>query len=297
MGRLYPADMDLITQIELNRMLSSSRGLMVRPQAVSRPSRLVIVSAASEEARLRLHNLGPDVGSRHKENRKGRGISAGQVRMRSLLYLLRRLKHALSHRPREALVDTVVRDKRLALALVFALDLREAKHPSTDASPSSEVLQEVRMDDIASNWVYRLTWGFSSGMGAGLPDFVVVNLTDLEKNFAVGAEISLDTIKEQVLSVSGRDTSLPLKILGTGSLSKALTVRAASFSESAKAAIEAAGGKAELVEVKKKWNRWRDAAARKANPEFAAERKKVKVAKLVAKGRVNKKTKKAKVAA
>lgn len=178
---------------------------------------------------------------------------------------------------------TVARDRRLALALVFALDLRAAKHPSTDAFPSSVVLLEVRRSDMyCPMWI--LTQSISSGMGAGLPDFVVVNLADLEKNFAAGAEVSLDSVREQVLSVSGRDNKLPLKILGSGSLSKALTVKAASFSETAKAAIEAAGGKAEVVQGKKpKWNRWRDAAARKANPNFAIDAKTVKVAKLLAK--------------
>lgn len=38
-----------------------------------------------------------------------------------------------------------------------------------------------------------------------------------------------------------------LKILGNGELTKKLTVRAAAFSESAKAKIEQAGGKAEVV--------------------------------------------------
>ena len=38
-----------------------------------------------------------------------------------------------------------------------------------------------------------------------------------------------------------------VKILGNGSLSKKLTVKASAFSESAKEKIEAAGGKAEVV--------------------------------------------------
>ena len=38
-----------------------------------------------------------------------------------------------------------------------------------------------------------------------------------------------------------------LKVIANGSLTKAITVKAAAFSESAKAKIEAAGGKAEVV--------------------------------------------------
>jgi large subunit ribosomal protein L15 len=40
-----------------------------------------------------------------------------------------------------------------------------------------------------------------------------------------------------------------IKILGDGSLSKALTVRAHGFSAKAKQMIEAAGGKAELIAI------------------------------------------------
>ncbi|GLC33995.1 50S ribosomal protein L15 [Pleodorina starrii] len=97
--------------------------------------------------------------------------------------------------------------------------------------------------------------GIAGGMSAGVPDFVVVNLDDLEKHFAAGEEVTLDAVKEKVLSVSGRDTRLPLKVLGSGSLTKSLTVHATAFSESAKAAIEAAGGKAEVVAAKAKWTR------------------------------------------
>jgi large subunit ribosomal protein L15 len=49
-------------------------------------------------------------------------------------------------------------------------------------------------------------------MSAGLPDFVVVNLDDLEKHFAAGETITLETVKEKVLSISGRETLLPLKV-------------------------------------------------------------------------------------
>ena len=42
--------------------------------------------------------------------------------------------------------------------------------------------------------------------------------------------------------------SAGLKVLGTGELKVALTVKAAKFSESAKAAIEKAGGKVEIAE-------------------------------------------------
>ena len=69
--------------------------------------------------------------------------------------------------------------------------------------------------------------------------FHVVNLRDLEGRFDAGAEVDA-----AALAAAGviRDTKLPLKVLGEGSLTKAVTVTAAKFSKSAKAAIEAAGG-------------------------------------------------------
>ena len=38
-----------------------------------------------------------------------------------------------------------------------------------------------------------------------------------------------------------------VKVLGNGNLSKAVTVKASAYSESAKSKIEAAGGKAEVI--------------------------------------------------
>uniref|UniRef100_A0A7R9VGA9 Large ribosomal subunit protein uL15/eL18 domain-containing protein n=1 Tax=Chlamydomonas euryale TaxID=1486919 RepID=A0A7R9VGA9_9CHLO len=127
--------------------------------------------------------------------------------------------------------------------------------------------------------------GIAGGMGKGVPDFVVVNLFDLDKNFEAGEEVTLEAVKEKFLSVTGSDTGLPLKVLGTGELTKALTIKAVAFSSSAKAKIEAAGGKAEEISGRVKWTRKAYEKAKKANPNFAEEVKKAKVAKLQAKGR------------
>jgi ribosomal protein L15, bacterial/organelle len=70
-----------------------------------------------------------------------------------------------------------------------------------------------------------------------------INVSALEK-FENGATVG----QEELLS-SGVLSSCEygVKILGNGSLSKKLTVKASAFSESAKQKIEAAGGKAEVV--------------------------------------------------
>jgi len=70
-----------------------------------------------------------------------------------------------------------------------------------------------------------------------------INVSDLEK-FKKGATIDSQALLDAgVLSkcVHG------VKILGNGSLTKKLTVKASAFSKSAKEKIEAAGGKAEVV--------------------------------------------------
>ena len=56
-------------------------------------------------------------------------------------------------------------------------------------------------------------------------------------------------VDAQALLDSGlvRGCRYGIKVLGNGELTKKLTVKAAAFSESAKAKIEAAGGKAEVV--------------------------------------------------
>lgn len=59
-----------------------------------------------------------------------------------------------------------------------------------------------------------------AGMGAGLPDFVVVNLDDLEKHFQAGEDVTLEAVSQRVLRISGRDSKLPLKVSsGTRSIS------------------------------------------------------------------------------
>jgi len=77
-------------------------------------------------------------------------------------------------------------------------------------------------------------------------DTQIVNLARLEK--------ATETAKfnAAVLFDLGfiRNVSKPVKILGTGKISRAITLEVNAISESAKAAVEAAGGKIEIVVVK-----------------------------------------------
>lgn len=74
-------------------------------------------------------------------------------------------------------------------------------------------------------------------------DVAVVNIGSLAR-FDAGAVVDAQAL-EQAGLLKGHYEAV--KVLGNGKLEKALTVRADAFSQSAKAAIEAAGGKAELI--------------------------------------------------
>ncbi len=76
-------------------------------------------------------------------------------------------------------------------------------------------------------------------------EYAVINLKDLEEKFKTGDEVSLEILKEKRM-VKG-NKGIFVKVLGSGSLGKKLTVYADAFSQSAKQAIENAGGKAILI--------------------------------------------------
>ncbi|EIE23535.1 ribosomal protein L15 [Coccomyxa subellipsoidea C-169] len=98
--------------------------------------------------------------------------------------------------------------------------------------------------------------GIAGGMSAGIPRFVTVNLRQLNEKFQEGEEVSLETLQQKnLLNLSGREASLPLKILGDGELKLSLKVHATQFSASARTKIEAAGGTIVDVAPKIKWTR------------------------------------------
>ncbi|WP_047999193.1 50S ribosomal protein L15 [Lactiplantibacillus herbarum] len=73
-------------------------------------------------------------------------------------------------------------------------------------------------------------------------EYAVVNLDGLNR-FEDGAEVTPASLKEAGLVKK----SAAVKILGNGKLDKKLTVKASKFSATAVAAIEAAGGKTEVI--------------------------------------------------
>jgi large subunit ribosomal protein L15 len=75
----------------------------------------------------------------------------------------------------------------------------------------------------------------------------VVNLTVLEKTFTAGDEVSPKSLAQKGI-VSRSSGRLPqVKILGTGTLTKKLSVSGCTLSATAQRAIEAAGGSVAVV--------------------------------------------------
>jgi large subunit ribosomal protein L15 len=72
-----------------------------------------------------------------------------------------------------------------------------------------------------------------------------VNVVDLERRFDAGAEVTLEAMQAHGLA---KRKGVPVKVLAGGQLTKKLTVHAHAFSASAREAIEAAGGSAQVIE-------------------------------------------------
>ena len=82
--------------------------------------------------------------------------------------------------------------------------------------------------------------GFTNIFGT---DYETINVEALEA-FEDGAVVTAEILIDAGIIHNSKDG---LKVLGNGELTKKLTVKAAKFTESAKAKIEAVGGTAEVV--------------------------------------------------
>lgn len=71
-----------------------------------------------------------------------------------------------------------------------------------------------------------------------------VNVGDLQARFRAGSVVGPEDLRKAGFIGSGR---LPVKVLGSGELGHALTVRAHAFSATAKEKIEKAGGTCEVI--------------------------------------------------
>ena len=82
--------------------------------------------------------------------------------------------------------------------------------------------------------------GFTNLFGT---EYTAINVEELNR-FEAGTEVTPELIIETGMAKQVKDG---IKILGNGTLKKALTVKAQKFSKSAIEKIEAAGGKAEVL--------------------------------------------------
>src|SRR5215475_14426311 len=73
-------------------------------------------------------------------------------------------------------------------------------------------------------------------------EYDIVNVSDLDR-FDAGTSVTPQALAEMRLARASR----PVKILGNGEIAKALTVSAHKFSAGARARIEAAGGRCEVI--------------------------------------------------
>jgi large subunit ribosomal protein L15 len=80
-------------------------------------------------------------------------------------------------------------------------------------------------------------------------EFQIVNLSDLSKAHPQSSGATGEVITPRLMKERGliKKTHLPVKILGEGELTKAITVQANAFSQKAKEKIETAGGKIEVI--------------------------------------------------
>jgi len=74
--------------------------------------------------------------------------------------------------------------------------------------------------------------------------YVILNVEALEAKFEAGAIVDTQALEDRGLISNPRDG---VRILGRGDITKALTVKASGFSETAKEKIEAAGGSIEVI--------------------------------------------------
>jgi large subunit ribosomal protein L15 len=77
-------------------------------------------------------------------------------------------------------------------------------------------------------------------------EFQVVNLRDLERVFGNGDVVSPESLVDKGLV---RKRAQPVKILGSGELTKKLSVKAHKFSTAAQSSIEKVGGSCEVVSL------------------------------------------------
>jgi large subunit ribosomal protein L15 len=164
-------------------------------------------TGASPEERIGLHNLAPAPGSRKARKRVGRGEGSGTGKTAG--------RGQKGYGSRSGAKD---RARFEGGQMPIHMRMRKLRGPHMKKSMPFEPFRTHTQP---------------------------VNLSDLERRFESGAEVTPVTLKAAGLATR-RD--IPVKVLAKGSISKPLTVHAHGFSKTAREAIEAAGGTCQLLE-------------------------------------------------
>ena len=162
----------------------------------------------SENERIGLHNLRPNEGSRRPRKRVGRGEGSGTGKTSGRGQKGAGSRSGASHR----------------------LNFEGGQMPI-----------HMRMRKLRGP-TKKMSMPFEPFRTHTLP----VNLSDLERKFDDGADVTLEAFAEKGFK-PGKDVKL--KVLAKGTLNKKLTVHAHAFSASAREKIEAAGGTVVVVET------------------------------------------------
>ncbi|KAL1189676.1 Large ribosomal subunit protein uL15c [Cardamine amara subsp. amara] len=190
-----------------------------KQQQFARPLVVMNQTAATSEeavvapARFRLDNLGPQPGSRKRQKRKGRGISAGQGA--SCGFGMRGQK------------------SRSGPGIMRGFE----------GGQTALYRRLPKLRGIAG--------GMRSGLPKYIPvNLKDVETAGFEEGDEVSLETLK---QKGLINPSGRERKLPLKILGTGELSVKLNFKARAFSTQAKEKLEASGSTLTVLPGRKKW--------------------------------------------
>ncbi|CAE6067054.1 unnamed protein product [Arabidopsis arenosa] len=201
-----------ILSLKLNQKLKTRK-----QQQSARPLVVVSQAAATSEVvapeRFRLDNLGPQPGSRKRQKRKGRGISAGQGA--SCGFGMRGQK------------------SRSGPGIMRGFE----------GGQTALYRRLPKLRGIAG--------GMRSGLPKYLPvNLKDIETAGFQEGDEVSLETLK---QKGLINPSGRERKLPLKILGTGELSMKLTFKARAFSTQAKEKLEASGCTLTVLPGRKKW--------------------------------------------
>jgi large subunit ribosomal protein L15 len=156
---------------------------------------------ADDEERIGLHNLKPAEGKRRPRKRVGRGEGSGTGKT-----------SGRGHKGAGARAGNKDRTRFEGGQMPLHMRMRKLRGPTK-----------------------KMSMPFEPFRTHTLP----VNLSDLERRFDKGADVTLEALAEKGFK-PGKDVKV--KVLAKGEISKALTVHAHAFSAAAREKIEAAGG-------------------------------------------------------